>query len=136
MIPSFSSVFGGWVRIPAQVRVKPHVPGGRLTGGQSKITKEQPNPFFITPRAGGDSEAVFFEGYDKVGAILAKNADGNKYYKKITAAEEAGFRSGSKFYGYAFTRSTDVVFVRYTALPGKADQHDVVEKLVRTLELK
>ena len=116
-----------------------HVNGKRavvLTGGPTLITRERQDRFFITSGAAGETVAHFFDGFDEVGAISAKNATGSKYYKRVTSVEELGYHSGTRLYGYALAKDSNIVFIRYAALPDKADQHEIVETLIRTLELK
>jgi hypothetical protein len=107
-----------------------------LTGGPAHATSDMLFPFFVTPQAAGESEATFFQNYQKTGTIAAKNAGGNTYHQKIRKTEEGGFAAGSELYGYAISRGDNTIFIRYVTHPSRTDYHKIVEKLINTLEIR
>lgn len=102
-----------------------------LSGGE-----DNKYPFLLRPRTTNQKdEATFFEGYEKTGTILSKNVSGNKYYK-VTTAPDNWHGRGHTTYGYAFTKGSNIIFITHTFGTGGKDRHEMVEKLIRTLELK
>lgn len=98
-------------------------------------TKNRLSSFMLEPTMIDQDEEALFEGYQKAGIVLAKNASGNKYVRIATEPED-GHVAGPTIYKYSFRKGDSTIVISHAFGLGGEDRHEMVEKLIQTLELK